>query len=95
MRPSGRAPDQRTWLAEAPRILSFGAGVHACLGTHVARMEGKVCLGAILARAPNYEIDLADAERHVKRLLAGPHASARRGRASYVIPPMDSFRAGA
>jgi len=40
------------------RILSFGAGTHACLGTHVARMEGRVALEMILARMPDYEVDL-------------------------------------
>jgi cytochrome P450 len=46
-----------------PRILSFGAGTHACLGTHVARMEGKLTLEAILSRIPDYEVDLDRAER--------------------------------
>ncbi len=45
------------------RILSFGAGNHACLGTHVARMEGRVCLKAILERFPEYELDLDRAVR--------------------------------
>jgi len=46
-----------------PRILSFGAGTHQCLGTHVARMEGKVTLESILARIPEYEVDLEKAVR--------------------------------
>lgn len=45
------------------RILSFGAGNHACLGTHVARMEGRVCFEAILERFPGYEPDLDRAVR--------------------------------
>ncbi len=45
------------------RIASFGAGQHACLGTHVARLEGKICLETILAKVPRYEVDLAGAER--------------------------------
>ncbi len=51
-------------IRRAPRrILSFGAGTHACLGTHPARLEGKVTLETILARMPEYEVDLARAER--------------------------------
>jgi cytochrome P450 len=56
-------PDRFDIWRRPQRILSFGAGVHACLGTHVARMEGRVCLSEILRRAPEYEIDLAGAER--------------------------------
>jgi cytochrome P450 len=47
----------------APRMLSFGAGNHQCLGTHVARMEGKVCLEAILSRFPDYAVSTEDAVR--------------------------------
>ncbi len=53
------------------RILSFGAGQHACLGTHVARFEGKLCLEAILAAAPNYEVDLAGARRFNTEFVQG------------------------
>jgi cytochrome P450 len=48
---------------KAKRFLSFSAGTHACLGTHVARMEGKLTLEAILSRMPEYEVDLDGAER--------------------------------
>ena len=46
-----------------PRILSFGAGVHACLGTHVARTEGKITFQELLSRFPEYEVDLDRARR--------------------------------
>jgi len=45
------------------RHLSFSSGTHACLGTHVARMEGRITLNAILSRIPEYEVDLEGAER--------------------------------
>jgi cytochrome P450 len=45
------------------RILSFGAGTHACLGLHVAKMEGRVCFEELLATLPDYEVDLARVER--------------------------------
>lgn len=51
-------PDVFDIKRQPRRILSFGAGTHACLGTHVARLEGKVTLATILARMPDYEVDL-------------------------------------
>ena len=39
-----------------PRILSFGQGAHTCLGSHIARMEGKVILEELLAGFPEYEV---------------------------------------
>lgn len=57
------APDEFDIHRRAPRILSFGAGAHECLGTHVARMEGKICLEAILSRFPNFLVDEGRAVR--------------------------------
>jgi hypothetical protein len=56
-------PDRFDIRRRPPRILSFGAGTHACLGLHVAKAEGKVCLEELLARFPDYEVD---AERAVR-----------------------------
>ena len=64
-------PDVFDIKRRAPRFLSFGAGHHACLGTHVARMEGKVCLEEILSRFPEYEVDLANAKRFRTEFVQG------------------------
>jgi cytochrome P450 len=64
-------PDVFDIERRAPRMLSFGAGHHACLGTHVARMEGKVCLEEVLARFPEYEVDLDRATRFRTEFVQG------------------------
>jgi cytochrome P450 len=56
-------PDRFDVTRRPARILSFGAGTHACLGTHVARLEGRITLETLLARVPEYEVDVAGAER--------------------------------
>jgi cytochrome P450 len=56
-------PDRFDVRRRAARMLSFGAGTHACLGTHVARLEGRVTFETLLARMPDYEVDLDRAVR--------------------------------
>lgn len=38
------------------RNMVFGDGVHVCLGAHLARLEGRIGLQALLKRIPDYEI---------------------------------------
>jgi len=42
--------------------LSFGHGIHFCLGASLARLEGVVALEEVLARWPEWEIDREQAE---------------------------------
>ena len=37
--------------------LTFGKGVHYCLGANLARLEGKVALDELLSRWPEWDID--------------------------------------
>ncbi len=56
-------PDVFDIARKPQRILSFGAGTHACLGLFVAKMEGRVCLEETLARIPEYEVDVEKLKR--------------------------------
>ncbi len=39
------------------RHLSFGVGIHRCVGSHLARIEFAEVLTAVLTRLPDFEID--------------------------------------
>lgn len=66
-------PNADTWdlHRRAPRTVGFGHGTHACLGRHVARLEARVALEEILAVMPDYEVDLANAERLYTEYVQG------------------------
>jgi len=38
-------------------LITFGVGIHRCLGSHLARLEMRVVLEKWLARIPEFEID--------------------------------------
>jgi cytochrome P450 len=46
---------------EVGRHLTFGNGIHLCMGSALARMEGRIALEELLARIPEWEIDLDNA----------------------------------
>jgi cytochrome P450 len=41
--------------------LTFGYGIHFCLGSHLARLEGRVALDEVLQRFPRWEVDWENA----------------------------------
>lgn len=43
--------------------LSFGQGVHFCLGSALARLEARVAFEEVLRRWPDWQVDYANAER--------------------------------
>lgn len=45
------------------KLLSFGSGAHFCLGAHLARMEARVALTALLQRIRGYDVDEDGASR--------------------------------
>jgi len=64
--------DERKWGATSEEYdvtrkmdhhLSFGYGLHFCLGAALARLEGRVALDEILKRFPDWSIDYDRSER--------------------------------
>lgn len=56
-------PDRFDVRRRIEHHLSFGHGLHFCLGAALARLEGRVALEEVLARFPRWEVDDANAER--------------------------------
>jgi len=46
---------------EIGRHLTFGNGIHLCLGAALARLEGRVALEEVLKRFPTWQVDLDNA----------------------------------
>ncbi len=64
--------DERKWGENAGSFdihrkidhhLSFGYGLHVCLGAALARLEGRVALDELLRRFPDWSVDEAASER--------------------------------
>ncbi|MEU3624229.1 hypothetical protein BS329_35335 [Amycolatopsis coloradensis] len=61
---------------DARSHLSFGHGVHLCLGSHLARLEGEVALKVLFDRLPDLELTtpVADVVWGYGPMLRGPKA---------------------
>lgn len=46
-----------------PAHLSFGHGIHFCLGAALARVQARVALEEVLSRWPDWEVDYDSAQR--------------------------------
>ena len=66
-------PDRFDVRRQIDHHLSFGYGVHFCLGAALARLEGRVALEEVLARFPRWEVDDQNAERVRTSTVRGWH----------------------
>ena len=73
--------DHAKWGDDADRIdlrranarehMSFGGGVHSCLGAHLARLEGRVAISTLVRRFPNLELATDAPEWNGRIVLRG------------------------
>lgn len=64
-------PDRFDIHRRAPRMLAFGAGVHDCLGRHLAIAEGAIGLQSLLEAAPDYHVELDRSLRLASEFIQG------------------------
>ncbi len=64
-------PDRFDVRRDLSQHLTFGFGLHFCLGAALARLEGRVALEEILARFPEWEIDQDGVQRSHTSTMRG------------------------
>ena len=64
-------PDRFDVRRDQSQHLTFGFGLHFCLGAAVARLEGRVALEEILARFPEWDIDQDGVQRSHTSTMRG------------------------
>jgi cytochrome P450 len=62
-------PDEFDLFREPKQHLAFAYGAHTCLGMHLARMETRVAVNAVLDRLPKLRLDPAAEDLHVTGLV--------------------------
>jgi cytochrome P450 len=61
-------PERFDIFREPKQNIAFAYGAHTCLGMHLARMETRVVMDAVLDRLPNLRLDPAAEDVHVTGL---------------------------
>jgi cytochrome P450 len=57
-------PDSLDLTRENNKHLSFGQGIHYCVGAPLARLEGQIALNTLLARMPNLRLAVSSESLH-------------------------------
>ncbi|MEO7428611.1 MAG: cytochrome P450 [Acidimicrobiales bacterium] len=65
-------PDRFDIGREAPLGITFGHGIHYCIGAHLARLEGKVAFTEVYRRWPQLAVDLDAVQWVHMSNVAGP-----------------------
>ena len=64
-------PDVFDIHRRAQRVLTFGSGIHRCMGSHFAKLEGRVLLEEMLRAFPDYEIDASGVHQERTEFVRG------------------------
>ena len=65
-------PDRLDITRSDNRHVSFGGGIHLCLGAPLARVEGQEAIGRLVRRFPTISLDEGDVEWKPTSTLRGP-----------------------
>ena len=65
-------PDRLDITRQAAPGITFGYGIHHCIGAHLARLEGRIAFTEMYRRWPNLEVDLDRIEYVRMTNVAGP-----------------------
>ncbi|MGH9018675.1 MAG: cytochrome P450, partial [Acidimicrobiales bacterium] len=66
-------PDRLDVRRTIDHHVTFGFGLHFCMGAALARLEGRVALEEVLARFPDWEVDTDNCERVHTTTVRGWH----------------------
>jgi cytochrome P450 len=65
-------PDRFDITRTGPLGISFGHGIHYCIGAHLARLEGRVAFNELYRRWPDLDVDLGGVRFVHMSNVAGP-----------------------
>ncbi len=64
-------PDRFDIHRKFDRHVTFGYGIHHCLGANLARLEGRIALDEVLKRWPSWEVDWDNAVQNHTSTVRG------------------------
>ena len=64
-----KSPDRFDIFRQAKVPISWGHGVHVCLGMHLARLEMRTAVNLLLDRLPNVRLDPDGDDPHIRGMV--------------------------